>query len=328
MLVRRTIKPNQSDLFPVRGRYFSIISGTSLRVSLLKNGSRIMSTDMYAGMGTKEDAIDAVELVSSVAQTVEYWVGEADYSYTPPSARAAGFNITNVAVGIGIKNIIPFNERRMTASFVAPRDLWIGGDSLTIVDNKAQNAEFVPKGDKFTMTSQGAVNCWLTDNPELELDSTNRPYDVYSKPTTKEQAKQLFDSSTARSIVQLPDNYDNVPFSLVVKWRGGVSPTPSNYVTYGFHVVFVEVVDGVATDNFMVAQVAAGTIRSSFSLSHLWGSGGTITKVVNNKSLSAGEYAVFVIRGGSIGGTHESISAQFPSELITLADIAIREETL
>jgi len=164
MLIRRTVLANTTDSFPVNGRYFSLIQGSNCRVNLLKSGSRIFSSEVYEGMGSKFENIDSVEIESKIEQVVEYWLGESEYRYTPPSLRSLNLKMSQVAVISGVSRVVTANHKRLRTKLTFKDDCFVGGDDMTVVGDGVSNAVPVKAGETFIVDSSGTINAFVSTN--------------------------------------------------------------------------------------------------------------------------------------------------------------------
>jgi len=175
MLIRRTVLAGQTDSFPVTGRYFSLIQGSKCRINLLRQGSRIFSSEVYEGMGSKFEAIDAVEVESEVEQTVEYWMGESEYRYTPPALRAANNKMSRVGIKTGVSRVVTANPKRLRCRMTFDEDAYIGGDDMALDGENVINAIPVKAGESVSIESSGSINAFVSTREAHEFVNDSRP---------------------------------------------------------------------------------------------------------------------------------------------------------
>jgi len=170
MLIRRTVLANTTDSFPVNGRYFSLIQGSNCRVNLLNQGSRIFSSEVYQGMGSKFERIDIVEIESPIEQVVEYWLGESEYRYTPPALRALKVKASQVAVSSGVFRLVTDNAKRMRTRLTFRDDCFVGGDDLAL-DSVGKPINGIPMAanTQLSIESAGSLNVFVSTREAHEF---------------------------------------------------------------------------------------------------------------------------------------------------------------
>lgn len=336
---------NKGDVWEINrvGSSFAVIRAQKgLYVRMFdENGRVTLDSELSQGVNLRKAHYVRIVLFAEQSMSVEVWVGNQEYDFTPQVSRAAKIKSYTMSTKAGVNKLLSYDPPRLRALIKSPIDIWLGGEEMESQFGVVKNGRKFVAGEEIEIQNFGDIYYFITDEnrrvfvgervqlPHVNTEPSTSGYKVRTRSELESNGVPYFD-------VFVPAELHNLPIIFEIKDReirlydeseSNVMYKPTLAITVG----------DVKTESLKIYNYdrRSGTSFGAPTTDTGSVSGGTISV-----SMSSGFHRVFLFQGYPIsqsasqnGQVEYSMSSLYIDEvstlnnaLVTFGDVQVMEE--